>query len=299
MTSPSASVIIPTCDRPEDLRACLELLVPQLPPDGSVEILVCDDGRQPGTRSLLAKKFPSVRWLAGPRRGPAANRNLGAAEARAPWLVFLDDDCLPRPGFLGAHLSVAGSPRSAFVGPTCLLAPRPSLLWEGPHNPAGRNFISCNFSISRSLFAEVGRFDERFPMALFEDTELAARMERLGVVIQSLPDAVVDHPLRPVPPPGKLARRWEARVISTYDFGASTTLLAFALPRHVALVILSRFRGMPWSAGNIRAAFRFAAEFFLVLFFLPGWIARYHSAPRSAFWREQVLRHSAPPRFGL
>lgn len=299
MTSPSASVIIPTCDRPEDLHACLDLLVPQLPSDGSVEILVCDDGRQSGTRSLLAEKFPFVRWLPGPRRGPAANRNSGAAEARSSWLVFLDDDCLPRPGFLHAHLSVAGSSRTVFVGPTCLLAPKPSLLWEGPHNPEGRNFISCNFSINRSLFEEVGKFDERFPMALFEDTELAARMERLGVTLHSLSGAVVDHPLRPVPSSRKLARRWEARVISTYDFGASTPRLAVALPRHIALVILSRFRHAPLIRDNIHAAFRFAAEFFLVLCFLPGWIARYHSAPRSAFWREQVLRHSAPPRFGL
>ena len=43
-----------------------------------------------------------------------------------------------------------------------------------------------------------------------------------GVKVVFVRDAAVDHPLRPLPEAVKLARRWESRVVSTYEFGAST-----------------------------------------------------------------------------
>ena len=299
----SASIIIPTCDRSNDLRDCLSLLLPQLPSDGTVKVFVCDDGTDGKTRVMVDQEFPMVQWKEGPRRGPAANRNLGSREADGEWLIFLDDDCHPRPGYLAAYLKqmqlLGSEARVALEGPTYRTVDNPSLIWEAPDNRDGGVLISCNFAIPRRLFLESGSFDERYPQPNFEDTEFAVRLQIKGVKLVFVRDAAVDHPLRPLPAAAKLARRWESRVVSTYEFGASTRQVMWHLPRHIALVILSRFRGRKLDRDNRRAAFVFMKEFLLTIWYLPGWLRKHQGAPRSPFWVDQVRLGNAPLRFGL
>ena len=299
----SVSVIIPTCNRSTELHGCISLLVPQLPSEGTVTVFVCDDGTDGKTRVMVEQEFPIVRWNAGPRRGPATNRNLGARVADGEWLIFLDDDCNPRPGFLAAYLKqmqlLGSEARVALEGATYRTVAEPSLIWEAPENRNGGALISCNFAIPRRLFLESGAFDERYPVANFEDTEFAVRLQIKGVKMVFVSDAIVDHPLRPLPEAVKLARRWESRVVSSYDFGASTRQVMWYLPRHIALVILSRFRGRKLDRDNLRAAFVFIKEFLLTVWYLPGWLRKHQQAPRSLFWADQIRLGKAPPRFGL
>lgn len=303
MNGPSISIIIPTCHRPKELSHCLRTLQSQRPGDREIEILVCDDSADDRTKDLLEANFPGIKRLAGPRKGPAVNRNAGARAAQGDWLLFVDDDCEPRADFLSSYLSVINKTPIdeclALEGSTHRIGTADSLLTEAPHNPEGGVLISCNFAIPRKLFLTMNGFDERFPMAAFEDTEFAARLQLKGGRIIFIKDAAVDHPLRPGPPAGKLARRWEARVISTYDFGGTTAQVAYRLPRHILLVILSRFRGKKPSAANIKAAFVFAKEYLTVLWLLPGWLQKYRSAPRSPFWVEQEKLGRTPPKLGL
>ncbi|GAT35367.1 glycosyltransferase, GT2 family [Terrimicrobium sacchariphilum] len=297
-----ATLLIPTYQRPRELAECLTRVMPQASAAG-VETIICDDSRDDETRKMLSERFPLVRHIVGPRRGPAANRNAGARAASGEWLIFLDDDCEPGVDFLRAYLEEFGHHSAeediAFEGATIRQGSADSLLTEAPHNPGGGALISCNFAISRRAFLEAGAFDERFPMAAFEDTEFAARWNLKGGKVVFLPKAVVGHPLRSAPPAGRLARRWESRVISTYDFGGTTAQVAWRLPRHVLLVILSRFRGRKWSGDNIRAAGRFAAEYLFFLGLLPGWLMKYHAQPRSPFWLEQQKLGRAPRKLGL
>jgi glycosyltransferase involved in cell wall biosynthesis len=79
-----ASIIIPTCNRRENLR----------------QIRVCDDSSSDDSKKMLGAEFPLVAW----RKGPAANRNLGAKLSEAEWLIFVEDDCVPRKGYLAAYL---------------------------------------------------------------------------------------------------------------------------------------------------------------------------------------------------
>ena len=303
MSKPSVSIIIPTCHRPKDLKHCVGTLLSQIPADQHVDILVCDDSADERSKDMLAADFPAVKRLAGPQCGPAANRNAGARAAVGDWLLFVDDDCEPRPEFLSAYLEVINATpldhRVALEGATHRIGTVNSLLTEAPHNPDGGALISCNFAIPRKLFLASNGFDERFPMAAFEDTEFAARLQLEGGRIIFIKAAAVDHALRPAPPAGKLARRWEARVISTYDFGGTTAQVAYRLPRHILLVILSRFRGKKLTADNIKAAFIFTKEYLTVLWLLPGWIKKYRLAPRSPFWIEQEKLGRTPPKLGL
>ena len=244
-----------------------------------------------------------LRWNEGPRRGPAANRNFGARVADGDWLIFLDDDCNPRQGFLAAYLKqmqlLGSEARVALEGATFRTVPNPSLLWEAPDNRNGGALISCNFAMPRRLFLECGAFDERYPVANFEDTEFAVRVQIKGVKLVFVREAAVDHPMRPLPKAAKLARRWESRVVSTYEFGASTAQVIWHLPRHVALVILSRFRGRKLDRDNRRAALVFLKEFLLTIWYLPGWLRKHQAVPRSQFWTEQIRLGNAPYRFGL
>jgi GT2 family glycosyltransferase len=302
MNKASISLIIPTYRRTADLERCLERLVPQLPNDRSSELLVTDDGDVNETKREIAKNFPSVRWTQGPRKGPAANRNHGAALTSGDWLIFLDDDVLPAQGLLSAYLQAIdeiSSGNVALEGATFRESELPSLLWEAPHNPDGGILISCNFAISRQNYEGSGRFDERFPVAAFEDTELSARLLARGVHVRFVPGAQLTHPLRQKPPARKLARRWEGNAIYAFDQGATALRVAWNLPWHALRVIQSRFRGQPLSAQNVKAAVVFTAEWLWLLWYTPGWVWKWSQTERSPFWREWVARHGPAPKFGF
>jgi len=300
----AVTILIPTCNRPEALAACLRLLVPQIPVGGLFELLISDDSGAMDTREMLGREFPSARWMRGPRRGPGANRNAGVRSARGGWVVFLDDDCLPAPGFLSAYQTAiagvaAGSP-VVLVGRTVPgEGPRDSLLWESPGYSGSEPLPpSCNFAAPRDLFEESGGFDERFRVS-FEDMEMFSRLQLSGVEIRFVPGALVGHPMRRVPSATKLAARWESRVVSTHDLGASSVQILRSLPRHVAAVIVSRFRNPKTGHDRLPATLLFFAEYLIFLVRLPRWVLTVKKSPRSAFWQRMVAAGKAPPRFGL
>jgi len=251
---------------------------------------------------LNADVIPSVEWKQGPRKGPSANRNFGARISDCEWLIYMDDDCIPRAGYVLAYLNAfaEANQTNLFHGLTFPLPEIPSLLYEAPKlTGPNKIFWSCNFAIRKSLFEATGGFDERYFLACFEDVEFSCRLDLLGARVGCVEGAVVDHPLRQIQHSSKLAKRWEVRVISTLDFGATPLQVAIRLPKHVLLVILSRFRGAKISSQNLRATLIFVGEFFYFLYFLPGWLRKYAKVPRSRFWTEQDALGRAPARFGL
>lgn len=97
---PTFSIIIPTYNRAEALRHCLDSIEKQVFRD--FEVLVCDDGSKDHTKEVVAffenagmniRYFFNENW-----GGPAFPRNIGIANARAEWVCFLDSDdsWLPR-----------------------------------------------------------------------------------------------------------------------------------------------------------------------------------------------------------
>ncbi len=193
----SLSVVIPTCQRLDALAECLARLASgaQTLPADSYEVIVTDDGSQPTAEPMLREQFPWARWFAGPRRGPAANRNYGARQARGEWLVFLDDDCVPAPGVLAAYVAARKqSPGSTVLeGRTRAIGVRTRLDMECPINETGGYLWSCNFCIRRSVFVGMGGFDEKFPSAFMEDVDLRLRLRKAGEPTAFVPEAEVGH----------------------------------------------------------------------------------------------------------
>ena len=104
MTELLAQVVVPTVGRPS-LTTLLAALR-----DFPGRVLVVDD--RPGPEDDLgADVHDGVEVLRSGGRGPAAARNVGWQAATAPWVVFLDDDVVPDPGWQGwlaADLAAAG-----------------------------------------------------------------------------------------------------------------------------------------------------------------------------------------------
>ena len=194
------SVIIPTCNRPDLLAECLGHLAPgrQTAEHRHYEVIVTDDGSVPTAETLLRERFPWARWTAGPRQGPAANRNHGATCANGEWLVFTDDDCLPESGWIEAYATATALTPTAKVleGKTLACGPRESIDTEAPINALGGCLWSCNFAVRRHLFLEMGGFDTGFPGPAMEDVEFRTRLRDAGVTLTFIEDALVYHPWR-------------------------------------------------------------------------------------------------------
>jgi glycosyltransferase involved in cell wall biosynthesis len=104
--APDLSVVIATRDRLGLLRRAVRSAISQV--DVAHEIIVVDDGSQDGTGAEMSSMAdPRIRFVRLDRPvGVAGARNIGIAEARAPWLAFLDDDDLWAPSRLRAHLDI-------------------------------------------------------------------------------------------------------------------------------------------------------------------------------------------------
>ena len=196
---PAYTVIVPTRDRLTDLATCLDALAPRVQAldEAYYEVIVSDDSVADTAKNLVTCSYPWARWIAGPRAGPAANRNSGAQVAAGEWLVFVDDDCIPEPGLLLAyHLTRQTIRVPVIEGRTIAEGERRSIDMEAPVNLTGGLLWSCNFAIERSLFLSMGGFDTGFPGAALEDVEFRTRLQKAAVPIHFTSGAVVKHPWR-------------------------------------------------------------------------------------------------------
>jgi GT2 family glycosyltransferase len=195
------SIIIPTCNRHEQLFDALGKIAPYLGAEWQqhagfgVEVVVTDDARDSNLADLLASDFPGCVYVEGPHRGPAACRNKGAASASGEWLVFLDDDCIPEPGWLEAYAAQCAN-ADVLEGRTSPCGVRDRADMECPANETGGYLWSCNVAIRGEVFRQMGGFDESFPFAAFEDMDLHFQLLDANKVVKFVPEARVLHPWR-------------------------------------------------------------------------------------------------------
>ena len=114
--APRVSIVIPVYNQAMHTLGCLRALA-EHPPSVACEIIVVDDGSRDETRDWMA----SVAGLRYHRRttngGFIAACNDGAALARGDYLVFLNNDTFPQPGWLEALLDTFGAwPEAGLVG---------------------------------------------------------------------------------------------------------------------------------------------------------------------------------------
>jgi hypothetical protein len=205
---PAYEVVVPTVGRPS-LRALLDALGRAAGGPAPARVLLVDDRRGPaagraplptgGGHPRLAGR---VQVLAGPGRGPAAARNTGWRAATAPWVVFLDDDVVPGPGWAGllaADLAACGPDVAGSQGRLRVPLPAGRRPTDWERNVAGlerARWATADLAYRRAALAEVGGFDERFTRAYREDADLGLRLTGAGWRIER-GRRVSDHPVRP------------------------------------------------------------------------------------------------------
>ncbi|HEX6075773.1 MAG TPA: HAD-IIIA family hydrolase [Micromonosporaceae bacterium] len=175
------TVVVPTVGR-RSLYALLAALVTGRGPRPERIVLVDDT---PGGK-LPTMGLPEVTPLRSGGRGPAAARNVGWRHARTPWVSFLDDDVVPAEDWLarlGDELRTAQPDLAGIQGTVEVPLPthRPPTDWERTTSGlAASDWITADMTYRRCFLARVGGFDERFPRAYREDSDLALRVMGTG-----------------------------------------------------------------------------------------------------------------------
>lgn len=198
----SVSVVVPTYRRPELLDRNLQALDALLSPHGGFEVLVADDDPRNGRTELLVRRHRRARHIpVQGRHGPAAARNAGWRHATGEFIFFTDDDTIPDRFWL-LHGLRALQHSSAAAGWGRVIVPTPAEPTDYEWNAARlgeAGFVTANCFCRREALEKVGGFDERFPIAWREDSDLFFRLRNAFGRVVYAPDACVIHPIRPAP----------------------------------------------------------------------------------------------------
>lgn len=159
-----------------------------------LEVIVVDSSRVSPDRTR--PPFDSVTWIDYPRpsgnqRTIAQQRNVGLAACSGDVVIFLDANCVPEPCWFRAITEpiLSGTER-VVTGPTKSYSGK-TIHDFFPHPKQAMEFATMNVAIHRSVFDEVGVFDEEIGFA--EDVDLAWRIFERGISIWFEPQAAIRH----------------------------------------------------------------------------------------------------------
>jgi GT2 family glycosyltransferase len=255
MTPVRLSAAVCTRERPRLLERALESLLRQSVPPA--EILVVENAPAGGdTRSLVASRFPSVRYVAEPVPGLDFARNRALTEARHAVLAFLDDDAVADVDWAGALLrTFEADPRVAVctgrVEPLGLNTPGERIFEANGGFSRGVERIvlpddasrplhgrqapliawamsvgsGCSYAVRRGPALALGGFDEALDMGVplpgGGDHDLLWRALRAGHTVVYEPEALAWH-----------EHRTEAAAACDQIVGHQRAVLAF-LAKHL------------------------------------------------------------------
>ncbi len=193
MLSPEISVIVPTFNRVALLHRAVTAWLGQ---GANLELIVVDDGSSDDTLGVLgAVRDERLRAIHQVNTGPAAARNRGLAEARGRAVLFCDDDIVPTPGFVQAHLdALERFPNDAIVSrvrvpDTVVQTPFQRFWRDRMHAGSDRLRDAQNMGFGGFWFVSLSIRRDRLPTMAFsdafgygwEDHELGWRLWRSGV----------------------------------------------------------------------------------------------------------------------
>jgi GT2 family glycosyltransferase len=213
--STRCSIVVPVHGRAGLTRQCLDAIGAERPRT-PFEIVVVDDASTDDTQAVLAGFGEAIRVVTRSENGGFAHAcNDGAAASGGEYLVFLNNDTIPRDGWLDALVKVADwDPKVGAVG-SKLLFPNETIQHAGVvvcqdgnprHIYAGfpadhpaverpRRFqavTAASMLVRRDAFERAGGFDPAFRNCL-EDTDLCMRLGTLGHEIRYCPESVLYH----------------------------------------------------------------------------------------------------------
>jgi len=211
-----ATIIIPVYNQAAATLQCLEALSKNTP-DHLYNGVIVDNASTDETPELLKGLSGDVRVIRNAENlGFVKACNLGAQAATAKYLLFLNNDTVPVPGWLEAMLSYMENDET--IGAVCakLIYPDGRLQEAGGiifSDASGWNFgrgddpskpeycrpyevdygSGACLLVRKELFQRLGGFDERFAPAYYEDVDLCFGVRRLGYRVVFCPQSAVIH----------------------------------------------------------------------------------------------------------
>ena len=198
------SIIIPTYRRTSILVDTLLHLL-QLEPK-ALEIIVIDqtppDQKTNETALHTLALTGKIRLIQVERPSITGAMNLGLVEARSEIVLFLDDDIIPHPNLVAAHLSAHKSGHNIVAGQVLQPGERPQsptdesvpFRFASTKKQLITELMAGNFSIKRRLALSIGGFDENFAHVAYRfESEFAQRALAAGSTIFFEPKASIKH----------------------------------------------------------------------------------------------------------
>lgn len=212
---PQVSIITVYYNSPEDLIELHRSMQEHLP-QGTFEWIVADNN----SADPLADRLPGAVYLRFPQNfGFAKANNLAAQKASAPYLFFVNPDCVFVENCLPLLLDTMN--QAGIAGPRVLNENRSLQLSFGPFLSIRNEFIQrrrlrsehthemqkwihdqaavsadyvsgCALMISADLYRKIGGFDENF-FLYEEDVDLCKRVHDAGLSVVYVPAAVLMH----------------------------------------------------------------------------------------------------------
>jgi starch synthase len=212
-------VVICTYNNAAVLERVLHGLAAQRPAPGPWGVLVVNNNCSDGTREVVQRHLrsgavPGLRMVDEPTQGLTPARRCGVHATSAPWIAFVDDDCLLEPDWIEHAMTFARSHPSCggFGGrvvPTYATAPPPFMVrygWVFAEQDLGESavavdcLVGAGMVLNRCALEESGwpdepYFDDRKGSKLISggDVEIALRVAGTGRALWFTPGCEMQH----------------------------------------------------------------------------------------------------------
>lgn len=213
MTAGDVTVAICTRNRPDELERCLRSLAALDPRPGTIVVADQSDEAD-AARGRTVAATGGAAWFAPPRRGLGASRQAALERVITAVVAFTDDDCVARPGWVGAiAAALARHPEAgAVTGP---VRPHPDMplpagvpswvsdwgeereiVFSRPTDPS-RIGGGLNMAFRVDSLRRAGGFDPMLgaggPLRGGEDADAFHRILLGGGSVVYAPEAIVSH----------------------------------------------------------------------------------------------------------
>ena len=213
--SPTVSIIIPVYNHYDHTYNCLKS-IGNLKDKASFEVLVIDDCSTDDTEKLI-QNISGITYKKQKQNGGFIEScNTGAKLAKGQYLMFLNNDTVVHNNWLDSLIEVFSRNSDAGLVGSKLIYPNNQLQEAGGiifSDASGWNYgrtddqgkpeynhvrevdycSGASILIKKSIFEDLGYFDERYKPAYYEDTDLAFSIRNIGKKVYYQPASVVTH----------------------------------------------------------------------------------------------------------
>jgi len=190
---PKITVLIPTFNRNEYLKECLDSILSQTL--GASQIIVINDGSTDNTKEILTPYMRKIEYLETQQLGKSSAINVGLKHVRGDYLWIFDDDDVALPDALERHVAVLEGfsqhafsygthyltdcdPKTGRIGNVIVEQEIPDLKTRGMLIPLlEKNYLGgAGMFVRTSCYQEVGPFAPELYRS--QDYEMAIRIVR-------------------------------------------------------------------------------------------------------------------------